>query len=71
MSKTVLTLEEIESQTALELPARELLQVIVVITNLITLRDITVTVRDVNVAAQVCAQLVATGNFECTFTFED
>jgi hypothetical protein len=65
MRKSALTFEEVEAQTALELPARELLQVIVIITDLITLRDITITVRDVNVAAQICAAVAASGRFEC------
>ena len=63
--KQALSLEELDSEVALELPDRETMQVVVVITNLI--RDITVTVdvRNVDVAAQVCAALLATGRFDC------
>ena len=65
LQKQALSLEELDSEVALELPDRETMQVVVVITNLI--RDITVTidVRNVNVAAQICAALLATGRFDC------
>ena len=65
LQKQALSLEELDSQVALELPDRETMQVVVIITNLI--RDITVTidVRNVDVAAQICAALLATGRFDC------
>jgi hypothetical protein len=65
LHKQALSLEELDSEVALELPDRETMQVVIIITDLI--RDITVTVdvRNVNVAAQICAQLIATGRFSC------
>ncbi len=65
LQKQALSLEELDSEVALELPDRETMQVVIIITDLI--RDITVTVdvRNVNVAAQICAQLIATGRFSC------
>ncbi len=53
--KKLLTIEELEAQTAFELPARELPLVTVVITNLLNDLTIDVDVRNVNVALQVCA----------------
>ena len=66
--KLMLSDAELESQVALELPDREMLQIIVTITNLLNNNTVTVTVRDINVAAQICANLIATGNFACGFT---
>ena len=52
--KKTLTLEALESETALELPNRDMFLVTVVIAN--SLNDvIDVDVRNVNVAVQVCA----------------
>ena len=65
LQKRMLTLEEIDSQSAFELPDRETMLVTIVITNVLNNLTIDVDVRNVNVAAQICAQLVATGNFEC------
>jgi hypothetical protein len=39
--------------------------VTIVITNLLNNLTIDIDVRNVNVAAQVCANLIATGNFDC------
>jgi hypothetical protein len=50
-------MEELEAQTALELPNREMPLVTLVLVDLIDIGDVTVTVRNVNVAAQVCAAL--------------
>ena len=63
--KKTLSIAELDSQTALELPNRDLMALIEIdITNV--LNNNTVTVRiPVDVAANVCAQLIATGNFEC------
>ena len=57
MSKRTLSMEELEAQTALELPNREMPLVTLVLVDLIDIGDVTVTVRNVNVAAQVCAAL--------------
>jgi len=66
-AKPMLTLEEIESQTALELPERDMLALI----NLIALNGVVVNIpiQNNNVAVQVCATLLATGAFtSCTVT---
>jgi hypothetical protein len=58
--KQVLSLEQIEEQTALELPDRESLATLLV-TCLVCVGKITLNLKieDVDVAAQVCAQLNA------------
>ena len=53
--KRTLTLENIEAQTALELPNRNMLLVTIVITNVLNNLSIDVDVRNNNVAVQVCA----------------
>ncbi len=53
--KKALSLEDLEAQTALELPDREMMLVTVVITNVLNNLSIEVDVRNVNVAIQVCA----------------
>ncbi len=55
--KKALSFEELEAQTALELPNREMPLITLVIVDLIDVGDITIRVRDVNVAAQICAAL--------------
>jgi hypothetical protein len=56
LEKKRLSLDEIEAQTALELPAREMLALItVVITNLLNNLSVSVRVQNVNAAVQVCA----------------
>ncbi|MEA2282949.1 MAG: hypothetical protein QOK21_3556 [Solirubrobacteraceae bacterium] len=65
--KAAITVEELEAQTALELPERDQLALVnVFITNLLNNNTVTVTVQNVNVAAQICAALLATGRFSCT-----
>ena len=61
MKKTI----NMDEQLALELPTRDLMLVTVVITNLLNNNTVTIDVRNVNVAAQICANLIATGNFDC------
>jgi len=68
IQKRTLSVVDLESQTALELPDREVMQIIVTITNLLNNNTVTVDVRNVNVAAQICAALLATGRFSCTVT---
>lgn len=65
LQKQVLSLEELDAEVALELPDRETMQVVIIITDLIEDITVTVDVRNVNIAAQICAQLIATGRFEC------
>jgi hypothetical protein len=54
LEKKRLSFDEIEAQTALELPDREMLALIR-ITNVLTGLHIDVDVKNVNVAVQVCA----------------
>ena len=65
IEKPTLTAEDLAEQFALELPQRDTMLVTIVITNLLNNLRVEVDVRDVNVAAQVCAQLIATGRFSC------
>ena len=53
--KKMLNLEALEAQTALELPTREMPLITLVLVDLIDIGDVTITVRDVNVAATICA----------------
>jgi len=59
MSKKALSVEDLESQVALELPNREMMLVTVVITNLLNNLTVDIDVRNVNVAVQVCAVVEA------------
>lgn len=57
--KKMLDLDVIETQSAVELPDRTLPLVTVVITNVLNNLSVSVDVRNVNVAAQVCAVVQA------------
>ena len=59
LEKKALSLEDIEAQSALELPDREMMLVTVVITNLLNNLSVEVDVRNNNVAVQVCAVINA------------
>jgi len=59
LEKKALSLEEIEAQSALELPDREMMLVTIVITNLLNNLSVEVDVRNNNVAVQVCAVINA------------
>jgi hypothetical protein len=59
LEKSPLTLEEIESQSVLELPERELPAVVTVTCLAVCVGSIQVTVQDVHVAAAVCAAVQA------------
>ena len=59
MEKTPLTLEHVESQSALQLPAREQPQTVVVSCLAVCIGSISVDVRNVHVAAAVCATVQA------------
>jgi len=64
-AKPMLTPSEIESQVALELPERDMLSLI----TLVALNGVvtTVTVANNDVAVQVCAQALSSGDFlRCT-----
>ena len=63
--KPMLTPAEIESQSMLELPERDMLSLV----TLVALNGVvtTITVANNNIAVQVCAQALASGNFlTCT-----
>jgi hypothetical protein len=53
--KRRVSLDELESQVALDLPDREMLLVTIVITNLLNNLTVDVEVRNNRIAAQVCA----------------
>ncbi len=55
LEKKALSLEEIEAQSALDLPDREMMLVTIVITNVLNDLSVEVDVRNNNVAVQVCA----------------
>ena len=59
LEKRQLSLEDIEAQTALELPDREMMLVTVVITNLLNNLSVSIDVQNVSIAAQVCAAVLA------------
>jgi len=63
--KKMLSLDELDSQVAIELPDRDLMLVTIVITNVLNNLTVDVDVRNVQVAAQVCAALLSTGVFTC------
>ncbi len=65
MTKQALTLEDVDRQSALELPDREMMLVTVVITNLLNNNTVEIDVRNINVAAQVCAALLSNANVTC------
>ena len=55
LEKKPLSFEDLEVQTALELPTREMMLVTVVITNVLNNLSIDVNVEDIQVALQICA----------------
>jgi hypothetical protein len=58
--KKTLNMAELDAQTAVELPDRDLMALVtIVIGNVNILRDVEITVRNVDVAAQICAAVVA------------
>ena len=67
--KKTLSLDELESQAAVELPDRDLMLVTIVITNLLNNLTIDIDVRNVNVAAQVCAAVLSNNSdVDCRVT---
>lgn len=66
LEKKALSLEEIEAQSALELPDREMMLVTVVITNLLNNNTVEIDVRNNNVAVQVCAAVTAISSLVST-----
>ena len=59
LERSPLTLEEIESQSVLELPERELPALVTVTCVAVCVGSISVTVENVHVAAAVCAAVQA------------
>jgi len=63
MEKKALSIVELEAQSAMELPDREMMLVTIVITNVLNnvsiIDDITIDVKNNNVAVQVCAVVTA------------
>ena len=57
--KQLLTQADLDAQMGLELPNRDLMLVTVVITNLLNNNTIEIDVRNVKVAAQICAAILA------------
>jgi hypothetical protein len=55
LEKKRVSMEELESQVALELPDREMMLVTIVITNVLNNLSIEVDVRNNKIAVQVCA----------------
>ena len=57
--KKMLTAEQLDTQSVVELPNRDMLLVTVVITNLLNNLSVDVDVKNVQVAVQVCAVVEA------------
>jgi hypothetical protein len=55
LEKRAVTFDDLEAQSAFELPKREMLLVTVVITNLLNNLTISIPVQNNNIAVQVCA----------------
>ena len=56
--KRPLSVEEIDAQAALELPDREMMLVTIIINNVLNNNTVEIDVRNVNVAAQICAAIL-------------
>ncbi len=65
MDKKMLSMDELESQAVMELPDREMMLVTVVINNVLNNNTVEIDVRNINVAAQICAA-VLTNNTNVT-----
>lgn len=59
LEKKALSAKDLEAQTAFELPTREMPLVTVVITNLLNNNTVSIDVRNVDVAAQICANALS------------
>ena len=55
LEKKALSLEDIEAQSALELPDREMMLVTIVITNVLNNLSVDIDVRNNRIALQICA----------------
>ena len=64
--KQLLSQADLDSQMALELPNRDLMLVTVVITNLLNNNTVTIDVRNIDIAAQICAAVLTNQtNVDC------
>jgi hypothetical protein len=59
VEKPLLSLADIEAQTALELPDRETPAIVVIGCLAVCVGEIRINIEDINVAAQICAQVEA------------
>ena len=67
--KRTLTLTDLDTEAGFVLPPRETMALVtIVINNVLNNNTVTIDVRNVQVAAQICAALLSTGNFDCDFT---
>lgn len=56
LEKRTVSIEELDAMAAVELPDREMLSLVtILITNVLNNLSVTVTVKNVSIAAQVCA----------------
>lgn len=58
-------LVNLDEQMVMELPNRDLMLVTVVITNVLNNNTVTIDVRNIDVAAQICAALLSNANVTC------
>lgn len=66
LTKPTLSLDELDAQFATELPRRDTMLVTIVITNVLNNNTVEVTLRNIDVAAQVClAALANNTNVTC------
>ena len=71
VTKRTATMADLDAEAGFVLPPRETMLVTVVITNVLNDLTIEVDVRNVQIAAQVCAAVVSTGIFTCEFEAEN
>ncbi len=66
MDKRMLSVEDLESQAVMELPDRELMLVTIVIGNLLSNNTVNIDVRNIDIAAQICAAVLSNNtNLTC------
>ena len=66
MEKKALSIVELEAQSAMELPNREMMLVTIVITNLLNNNTVNIEVKNNNVAVQICAVVTALSSLVST-----
>ncbi len=63
----MLSVEDLESQAVMELPDRELMLVTVVINNVLNNNTVTIDIRNIDIALQICAAILTNNtNVTCT-----